>query len=90
MRAIDRIVVIGFLIVMRRQRDGQDGYASVEAGAHEPVHHGLRHEIMPALEKIGDGLGLHRGGFPDAQFIEAFDEVGGYAQGFKIAHKARV
>lgn len=27
---------------------------------------GLRHEVVPALEKVGEGLGLHRGGLPDA------------------------
>ena len=27
---------------------------------------GLRHEVVPALEKVGEGLGLHRGGLPNA------------------------
>lgn len=67
---------------------GEQGEA--EGGSFAGSSLSLRYEIVPALEKVGHGLGLHRSRFPDAQFIEAFDEVGGYAQGFKIAHKTKV
>ncbi len=52
MRAEDRGVVLGLLIMMRRQGDGEDGHAGLQPGAHQPIDHGLRDEIMPVNAAI--------------------------------------
>lgn len=49
---------------------------------------GLGHEVESLFHEVGNGFLLNRGGFVDAQFLEALDKVGGNAEGFKIAHSS--
>ena len=49
---------------------------------------GLGDKIIAALHQVWNRLGLDGGGFADAQFLEALDEVGWDAKGFEVAHSS--
>jgi hypothetical protein len=49
---------------------------------------GLGHEVESLFHEVGNGFLLNRGGFVDAQFLEALDKVGRNAERFKIAHSS--
>ena len=67
---------------------GEQGEA--KSGSFTSSRLSLRYEIMSALEKVRDGLRLHRSRFLNPQFIETLDKVGGYAKGFEVTHKPRM
>ena len=51
-----------------------------EGGGFSGAGLSLSYEVVSLLQKVWNGLGLHRGGLVNTHFIQTLDEVGGDAK----------
>lgn len=59
-----------------------------EGGGFSGAGLSLGHKIESLLYEVGNGLLLDGRRLVNAQFVETLDEIGGYAEGFEVAHSS--
>ncbi len=80
MRAVDFVVMRGFLILVRGQRHRQDGHARIQSGAHQAINHGLGHEIVTIDTSVHD-----KGGAGDGTVLAGGGQIAGQQGHFERA-----